>query len=231
MFPAIDEREPRESDRYARLSPGRGSLCPLGGLWKRTLDLLVASTALILFSPVMLAVALLIFATDGRPIIYSQKRIGFGGKPFDCYKFRTMVRNSDAMLRRHLAENPEAADEWSRTQKLRKDPRITTVGHFLRKSSLDELPQLFNVVRGEMSCVGPRPVVADELRRYGAEGEQYLKARPGITGAWQVSGRSKLSYEERVALDSAYVKNWALLCDIGILIKTIPAAMRVDRTS
>ncbi len=194
---------------------------PLGGGLKRAVDLLLAGVLLILFLPTGLIIALLILLTMGRPVIYAHQRIGFDRKPFACYKFRSMVRNPDEMLQRHLAENPEAAREWSETRKLRNDPRVTFVGRMLRKSSLDELPQLFNVLRGEMSCVGPRPVVADELARYGAKAASYLSTRPGMTGLWQVSGRSSTDYPTRVALDETYVRSWSISLDLRILFNTI----------
>jgi len=142
---------------------------------------------------------------------------------FDCIKFRSMVLDADRVLRHHIAINPEAGAEWAATQKLRNDPRVTKVGNFLRRSSLDELPQLFNVLRGEMSMVGPRPIVQAEVSRYGDDIEYYYAAKPGITGLWQVSGRSDMSYARRVKLDVWYVRNWTLWHDIAILFKTIPA--------
>lgn len=203
----------------------------LGGKSKRVLDIIVASTALLLLSPLFLIVSALIFATLKRPIIYSHTRVGFGGRTFQCYKFRTMVLNADEALRRHLASNPEIAREWSQTHKLANDPRVTFLGHILRKSSIDELPQLLNVLRGDMSCVGPRPIVAEELKNYGASATEYVKARPGMTGLWQVSGRNALAYHERVVLDCAYVRDWSLSGDIGILLKTIPAVTRFEETA
>jgi len=142
---------------------------------------------------------------------------------FDCLKFRSMGVDADSVLRRLLANDPEAADEWAATQKLRDDPRITRIGRFLRASSLDELPQLLNVVRGEMSLVGPRPIVRAEVARYGSNIEHYYAAKPGLTGLWQVSGRSDMSYARRVQLDVWYVRNWSLWHDIAILFKTVPA--------
>ena len=134
-----------------------------------------------------------------------------------------MVRDADEVMRRHLASNPAIAREWGQTHKLTDDPRVTFLGRILRKSSIDELPQLLNVLRGEMSCVGPRPVVVEELKNYGASAAEYMKARPGMTGLWQISGRNALAYHERVVLDCAYVRDWSLSGDIGILLKTIPA--------
>jgi exopolysaccharide production protein ExoY len=204
---------------------------PLGGWFKRAADLLIAAIALVLAAPVMLVVALLIKMTLGGPTLFSHGRVGFRGKPFNCYKFRSMVANSDELLTQHLANNPEAAREWEEFRKLRNDPRVTLLGQMLRKSSLDELPQLFNVLRGEMSCVGPRPIVQEELCRYGSHVGEYFQARPGLTGLWQVSGRSSTDYAERVSLDSHYVRNWSPWLDLVILLRTVIAVMRFDRTS
>jgi exopolysaccharide production protein ExoY len=204
---------------------------PVGGPAKRLLDIVVAGTALVILSPLILAVALLIYVTMGRPILFPQRRLGFGGRKFACYKFRTMVRDAETTLRLHLDNNPDAAREWNARQKLQNDPRITAVGRILRRSSIDELPQLFSVLRGRMSCVGPRPIVDDEIPRYGDYWPDYMKARPGVTGIWQVSGRNRLSYEKRVALDRYYVRRWSIWLDMWILIKTIPAVLRSDETA
>ncbi|SJM32219.1 Undecaprenyl-phosphate galactose phosphotransferase [Mesorhizobium delmotii] len=204
---------------------------PLGGWAKRLLDLMVASTALILASPILVLIPLLIKATTGGPVLFVHRRIGFNGKAFDCYKFRTMVPNAEEVLERHLSCNPQAAQEWAANQKLKCDPRILFLGNMLRKSSLDELPQLFNILRGDMSCVGPRPVVADELQRYGAASHEYLKTRPGLTGLWQINGRNMTEYSHRVLLDMQYVRTWSLRRDLSILMRTIPAIMKFDQTS
>jgi exopolysaccharide production protein ExoY len=176
----------------------------------------------------MILVWLIIRYSSGAPAIFVQQRIGFGGKTFPCLKFRTMCLNSNVVLEHYLATQSEAALEWQATQKLKEDPRITRVGRILRKTSIDELPQLFNVLCGQMSCVGPRPILAEELQRYGSCAESYLQARPGLTGVWQVSGRSKLSYDDRVALDARYVAQWSMLLDIKILLKTITVLARFD---
>jgi exopolysaccharide production protein ExoY len=212
-------------------NPGTYFEPPLGGRSKRVADVFIAATALVVAAPVMLLVALLIRMTLGGPAVFSHTRVGFRGKPFNCYKFRSMVANSAEVLSQHLADNPDAAREWEEFRKLRKDPRVTLIGQMLRKSSLDELPQLFNVLRGEMSCVGPRPIVQDELCRYGSHVGEYLKVRPGITGLWQVSGRSSTDYAERVSLDSHYVRDWSPWLDLVILLRTVIAVMRVDRAS
>lgn len=201
---------------------------PLGGRSKRLADVIIALCALILASPLMLLVFLLIKATSGGPAVYSHVRVGFHGRPFRCCKFRTMVANSDEVLRELLARDPEAARQWEENRKLKNDPRITFLGTILRRSSIDELPQLFNVLKGEMSCVGPRPIVADELSRYGGFVGDYLATRPGITGLWQVTGRSSTDYLTRVALDSHYVRNWSLRADLVILFRTIFAVMRFE---
>lgn len=203
----------------------------IGGLWKRALDIGIATTALIVLAPLLLLTALVIALTMGRPVIFAQRRVGHGGAPFRCYKFRTMSHDAEQRLQDYLRDNPDAADEWRETRKLKRDPRITTLGQTLRTTSLDELPQLFNVLGGDMSCVGPRPVVPEELALYGRDVDAYLAARPGITGPWQVSGRNALSYADRVALDRDYVQNWSLWTDVVILARTIPAVTRSDQTS
>ncbi|MDX8513106.1 sugar transferase [Mesorhizobium captivum] len=204
---------------------------PLGGRSKRVMDLTVALIALVLATPVMLAITLLILVTDGAPAIFSHTRVGFNGKRFACYKFRTMVANADQVLADYIANNPEAAKEWEQNWKFKNDPRITFLGHILRKSSLDELPQLINVLRGDMSCVGPRPVVPDELQRYGACAIDYLRTRPGLTGLWQVTGRDAIDYPSRVSIDSRYVRNWSMWVDVVILARTIFAVMKFDNAS
>ncbi|MBB3610096.1 exopolysaccharide production protein ExoY [Rhizobium sp. BK602] len=182
-----------------------------------------ALAALILISPLFLMLMLLVKFSDRGPIFYGHRRIGHNGKTFRCMKFRTMVVDGDRVLQAYLQNNPRAMEEWRETRKLQNDPRVTLVGAVLRKLSLDELPQLINIIRGEMSVVGPRPVVEDELERYDASAIYYLQSRPGLTGLWQVSGRNDVSYESRVAFDTHYVKNWSLGSDMMIIAKTIPA--------
>jgi exopolysaccharide production protein ExoY len=218
------------AERFARLARRQDQL-PLGGLPKRIVDITVASIALILLLPLMLIVTALIRMVMGGPVIFAQKRIGLGGRQFSCFKFRTMVADGDDILRRHLDANPQAAQEWKETRKLANDPRVGCLGNILRKSSIDELPQLFNVLRGDMSLVGPRPVVPDELAYYGRHVRAYLKARPGLTGVWQVSGRNRLSYAARVARDRLYVRHWSLAVDLAVLIKTIPAILKFSETA
>jgi Undecaprenyl-phosphate galactose phosphotransferase WbaP len=167
----------------------------------------------------------LLIRLDGGPTLFRHNRLGAHMRMFPCLKFRTMHVNGDAILAQHLATNPEAAAEWATVQKLRNDPRITLVGRFLRKTSLDELPQLINVLRGEMSLVGPRPIVTSEVSFYGDSIDYYSRAKPGLTGLWQVSGRNNTSYPKRVQLDVWYVKNWSFWHDIVILMKTVPAVL------
>ena len=204
---------------------------PLGGWLKRCFDLACASSALIVFSPIFLMIAALIKVSDGGPVFYRHQRIGCRSRPFSCFKFRTMVVDGgDEAFLRYLRISPEAAREWSEARKLKSDPRVTAVGAVLRELSLDELPQLINIVRGEMSIVGPRPIVSDEIEMYGPHASFYLRARPGLTGAWQVSGRSDVSYDQRVALDRAYVENWSLWVDIVNILKTVPAVLTAKGT-
>jgi Undecaprenyl-phosphate galactose phosphotransferase WbaP len=195
---------------------------PFSRILKAAFDHVVAMVLLVLLAPLLLALSLVV-RLDGGPAFYRHRRIGAGGHAFDCIKFRTMVLDSERVLRRVLDEDPAAAEEWAATQKLRNDPRVTRFGQFLRRSSLDELPQLLNVLRGEMSLVGPRPIVRTEIARYADDIDYYYETKPGLTGLWQVSGRSDTSYARRVRLDVWYVRNWTLWHDIAILLKTIPA--------
>jgi exopolysaccharide production protein ExoY len=205
---------------------GRDTLeLPIGGYGKRMVDVGVASALILAFCPLFLLLALLVKLSDGGPVFYSHIRVGRNRHAFPCLKFRTMAVNSAELLRRHLAENAEAQDEWKLTQKLKNDPRITAAGRVLRKTSLDELPQLINILRGEMSIVGPRPVMRNEIRKYGQHAAVYFRARPGLTGPWQVSGRNDVSYEARVAFDRYYVENWSLLTDMAIMLRTVPAVL------
>lgn len=192
---------------------------------KRALDVLGAGALLLLLAPVMLVLTWLVRA-DGGAAFYAHRRVGRGGDAFGCLKFRSMVVDSQARLDALLARDADARAEWDATRKLRHDPRVTRVGRFLRATSLDELPQLVNVLRGEMSLVGPRPVTQAELDQfYGAAGAHYTSVRPGITGLWQVSGRSDTSYSQRVALDVAYVATPSLWQDIRILLRTPMAVL------
>lgn len=189
---------------------------------KRSFDLLSVVVILAIFGWLMLILAVAVRMSSGKGVIYGHTRIGRDGKAFQCYKFRSMVANSDEVLRHLLATDPEAKAEWERDFKLKNDPRITTVGRFIRKTSLDELPQLWNVIKGEMSIVGPRPVVQAEFDRYYGDAKQhYLSVPPGLTGLWQVSGRSDLDYEQRVKLDMDYVDNWNVFSDFMIVMRTV----------
>lgn len=210
---------------------GRLPARPLGGVSKRCMDLVLSVAILIALSPIMLAIAAVIRLRLGGPVIFAQERLGFGGRTFTCFKFRSMPINAEELLERHLAANAEAAEEWRQTRKLLHDPRVGCLGNILRKSSLDELPQLFNVVRGDMSLVGPRPIVQAELANYGRYASEYCSTRPGITGLWQTSGRNRVSYRGRVARDHVYVRNWSLRLDAVLLLKTVRAVMSFDQTA
>ena len=192
---------------------------------QRVLDLGLTAPLLVLLAPILGLLALAVWINDGGPAFYGQMRIGRHGRSFRCWKFRSMVTDSDAVLAAVLAGSPEARAEWARDHKLKADPRITWVGRLLRSSSLDELPQLWNVLRGEMSLVGPRPIVVAEVGRYGSRFHDYCTCRPGITGLWQVSGRNNLSYRRRVAIDAVYARRASLGLDIAILVRTVPAVL------
>lgn len=196
-------------------------------IMKRTMDVVGSLAIITLLSPVLLYLYFSV-KKDGGNAIYGHPRIGHNGKTFNCLKFRSMVVNSKEVLDELLRTDPEARAEWEKDFKLKNDPRVTKIGAFIRKTSLDELPQLFNVLKGEMSLVGPRPVVADELERYQDDVEYYLMAKPGMTGLWQVSGRNDVDYNTRVYFDSWYVKNWSLWNDIAILFKTVNVVLKRD---
>lgn len=194
---------------------------------KRVFDIIGSLCIILILSPLLLYITRKV-KVDGGPAIYGHERIGKDGKAFKCLKFRSMVINSKEVLDELLKNDPIARKEWEETFKLKNDPRITKIGQVLRRTSLDELPQLFNVLKGEMSLVGPRPIITDELQRYNEEVEYYLLSKPGMTGLWQVSGRSDVDYETRVYLDAWYVKNWSMWNDIAILFKTIGVVLRKD---
>lgn len=206
---------------------GQSKVAPytIGGKSKRIFDVIIASITLIVFLPLFAFVVLLLKLTDPGPVIFRHIRVGQGGRRFACFKFRSMVLDSDKVLKTLLESDPAARKEWDRTQKLANDPRITPVGKFLRQSSLDELPQLINVIRGDMSLVGPRPIVPSELTRYGDKLSLYLQARPGITGIWQVSGRNDCGYDRRIEMDANYVRNWRFSTDFVILLRTLGAVL------
>lgn len=192
---------------------------------KRSLDLAGSLILLIFFAPVMILVAICILIFDPGPVLFKQKRIGFDGRLFDCYKFRTMAADAEARLEALLANDPAARAEWEQDHKLRDDPRVSGFGRFLRKTSLDELPQLFSVLRGDMSLVGPRPIVENEALRYGRYFEHYCSVRPGLTGLWQVSGRNDVSYRRRVAYDVLYVRTARVTDNLRILALTVPTVL------
>ncbi|RTF46878.1 undecaprenyl-phosphate galactose phosphotransferase WbaP [Serratia marcescens] len=194
---------------------------------KRTFDIVGSTFIMITLMPILLFLAFKV-SRDGGNAIYGHERVGHNGKKFKCLKFRSMVMNSQEVLNTLLENNPEAKAEWEKDFKLKNDPRITKIGAFIRKTSLDELPQLWNVFIGEMSLVGPRPVVEAELERYAGDVDYYLMAKPGMTGLWQVSGRNDIDYDTRVYFDAWYVKNWALWNDIAILFKTIAVVLKRD---
>ncbi len=190
-------------------------------LLKRGLDLFVTLIVLLFAAPILLAVALAIKFDSPGPLFYSQRRVGRNGKEFRAWKFRSMVSDADAQLARYLAAHPEMAAEWEQNHKLRDDPRVTKLGAFLRKTSLDEIPQLWNIIRGDMSLVGPRPIVQAEIPKYGKYFSLYTSVQSGLTGLWQVSGRSQTSYAERVTFDTFYIRNWSVWLDLYILFRTI----------
>jgi exopolysaccharide production protein ExoY len=195
------------------------------GVCMRAFDIVAATGVLLLASPLLIAIALMVWMMDGGPALFSQPRIGRDGRHFRCLKFRSMCVDADARLARLLASDENARREWQADHKLRVDPRITRLGKFLRKTSLDETPQLINVLLGQMSLVGPRPIVDAEIARYGHRFAAYGAQRPGITGLWQVSGRNDVSYRRRVALDTAYSARKSLALDVRILVATVPAVV------
>jgi exopolysaccharide production protein ExoY len=191
----------------------------------RVLDLVIAFAVLLFTLPLLVLIAVMIRLHDGGPALFGQVRIGEGGRKFRCLKFRSMVVDAEARLQALLASDPAARREWDVDQKLRRDPRVTPLGGFLRKTSLDELPQVFNVLRGEMSIVGPRPIIQAEVDRYGRGFRHYCRVRPGITGLWQVSGRNDVSYRRRVALDRVYARSKCLAVDLAIIARTVPTVL------
>jgi Undecaprenyl-phosphate galactose phosphotransferase WbaP len=211
-------------DALKRKRPG-GYSHPARSIVKRGLDVVLASTMLVALAPVLLSLAAVV-RMDGGPALFRHRRIGADGRPFYCLKFRSMCVDAEARLKEYLANNPEAQAEWDRDFKLKVDPRITRLGNLLRRTSLDELPQLLNVIKGDMSLVGPRPIVPAEIPRYGDSFGAYLRCRPGITGLWQVSGRNDVDYGTRVALDTRYASDWSVITDAMILVRTIAVVFR-----
>ena len=199
---------------------------PPGVRTLRMLDVTIAIALIAIFLPVMLICVALIVAQDRQKAVFAHRRYGLRGKTFYCYKFRTMAVDADERLRKLLAENVQARLEWAADHKLRDDPRVTRLGYFMRKFSLDELPQLFNVVRGDMSLVGPRPIVASEVARYGHRFQSYCSLRPGITGIWQISGRNDVAYRRRVAMDAVYARRANVRLYVSILAGTAVSVMK-----
>ena len=196
----------------------------------RACDILLSAGGLIVLAPVMFVIGLLVRLTAPGPVFFAQRRVGAGGRIFDCYKFRTMRVDAEARLQELLAASPAAREEWESSHKLRNDPRIVGMGRFLRQSSLDELPQLWNVLRGDMSLVGPRPIVMAEVPRYGRYFAEYCSVRPGITGLWQISARNNCSYRRRVAYDVRYSRGVSLYLYLRILVMTVPGVLLVRGT-
>lgn len=192
---------------------------PRCGVCKRLFDIVAAFLLIIALSPVFIGVSIAVLFS-GRPVVYRHKRVGRGGREFYCLKFRTMIQDADKMIEALCESDPAIRAEWEANFKIQNDPRVTRVGRFLRKTSLDELPQLFNVLRGDMSLVGPRPIVRDELTRYGRKAVYYLSVRPGVTGLWQVSGRSDTAYSTRIAMDALYVRRRSFMLDLWVLWQT-----------
>lgn len=191
---------------------------------KRIFDILFSSLVLMMGFPIYLAIGFAVRLTSRGKTVYAQERIGRGGKTFKCYKFRTMYPDADARLKEILASNPEYRKEWDFSHKLKNDPRVTPLGVFLRKTSLDELPQFWNVLKGDLSVVGPRPIVKEELEKHlKGRADKILSIRPGLTGPWQVSGRSDIGYQERVEIDEFYVDNQSFWWDFALVLKTVPA--------
>ncbi len=211
----------RQLDAPLRRGPGSSPAL------KRVLDVFGALVLAIVFAPLMIVIAALMSRERGQ-ILFRHRRIGRHGRPFECLKFRSMVPDADATMRRLFELQPELKAEWIRHHKLRNDPRVTRIGRFLRRTSLDELPQLWNVLRGDMSLVGPRPIVREELMRYGRCAKAYLSVKPGITGLWQVMGRNDTDYRRRVAIDVCYVRKQNLLLDVYILVRTTRVVLAGD---
>jgi exopolysaccharide production protein ExoY len=193
----------------------------VGGALKRGFDITAALVSIILLLPLFFLISLAIKLVDRGPVFFCHQRVGLNGITFGCLKFRTMAVDAEEVLQHHLARNSEAAREWAELHKLKEDPRVTPLGAGMRKTSLDELPQLLNILKGEMSFVGPRPIVSAEVVKYGDSINHYLRTRPGLTGPWQVSGRNDIDYVTRVALDRQYVEHWSFWRDLAILAGTV----------
>jgi len=216
-----DHWNPQQLDGLTGIHLQQNLMLPLPKLTKRSIDLIGATVGASVLLPLLFYLAVAVKMSSRGPILFGHERIGKNGRRFRAWKFRTMFQNASVVLEQYLDVHPEMQEEWQRDQKLRHDPRITRIGKFLRKTSLDELPQLWNVIRGEMSLVGPRPIVDAEIPKYGPYYKLLTIVTPGITGLWQVSGRNNTTYEERVQLDAYYVRNWSLSMDLFLLLKTI----------
>jgi Undecaprenyl-phosphate galactose phosphotransferase WbaP len=216
-----DHWNPQQLDGLPGIHLQQNLMLPLPKLTKRCMDLAGAMIGGILLLPLLFYLAVAVKMSSRGPIFYAHERIGKNGRRFHAWKFRTMFQDASLVLEHYLEQHPELRDEWERDQKLRYDPRITRIGRFLRKTSLDELPQLWNVIRGDMSLVGPRPIVTSEIAKYDVYFGLYTMVTPGITGLWQVSGRNNTTYDERVQLDAYYVRNWSPWMDLYLLIRTI----------
>ena len=204
----------------------RNNLARKRNLWaKRIFDLTAVISGGLLILPALLLLAVVVGIDNRGRIIFAHRRVGKDGKLFPCYKFQSMMPDAEKRLEEYLAKNPEARKEWEESFKLTNDPRVTKLGGFLRRTSLDELPQLWNVLMGDMSLVGPRPIVEKEIEYYGDCIREYYMVPPGITGIWQVNGRSDTTYEERVAMDTWYVRNWSVWIDLVYLFKTVKAVL------
>lgn len=208
-------------------SPGDFDSAPDGNEFsvKRLFDIVAASLGLLFLAPLLLLVWAAIRLQDGKPALYSQPRWGLNGETFECFKLRSMVPNAAEKLQAVLDANPDAQREWDLTQKLTNDPRITPLGKIIRATSIDELPQLMNIIKGDMSIVGPRPIPLYERPKYGEDFQHYASVRPGLTGLWQTSGRSNTTYSERIQLDKKYVQTRTFWGDIWIILKTVPAVV------
>jgi Undecaprenyl-phosphate galactose phosphotransferase WbaP len=211
----------RELEGLTGIHLQQNLMLPLPRVTKRLMDLSAAVLGGILILPLLFYIAVAVKLSSRGRILYGHERFGRGGRRFRAWKFRTMFENAGDVLEYYLEQHPELRLEWEQDQKLRYDPRVTRIGRFIRKTSLDELPQLWNVIRGEMSLVGPRPIVANEVEKYGPYYELYTIVKPGITGLWQVSGRNNTTYDERVQLDAYYVRNWSPWLDVYLLLKTV----------
>ena len=236
VFPDVYSTEPRAQihSLWLRSQELAGFSCqvvrtrllmPWHQATKRAADVVFCAIALVALLPMLVAIACAIRISSSGPVLYSQRRIGRHGKYFSAWKFRTMVSNADEVLQQHLDASPELRAEWEHDHKLRNDPRITSIGKLLRKTSLDEIPQLWNVFKGEMSLVGPRPIVDAEVAKYAGDFSWYTQVKPGLTGLWQVSGRNKTTYDERIGFDSYYVVNWSLWLDSYILLRTFKTVL------